>query len=86
MRELKKELAESNIKYLQAKVAAMGKADQQGLSNLDFKISALRTIYAGTKLTIGGFMETLSTDYDSTKFYANHERIISAPIQPIDRI
>jgi uncharacterized protein len=81
-----KELAESNIKYLQAKVAAMGKADQQGLSNLDFKISALRTIYAGTKLTIGGFMETLSTDYDSTKFYANHERIISAPIQPIDRI
>lgn len=81
-----KELAESNIKYLQAKMTAMGKADQKGLSNLDFKISAMRIIYSGTRLTIGGFVETLSTDYNATKFYANHERIVSAAIQQIDRI
>ncbi|MVB09757.1 Flagellar Assembly Protein A [Caprobacter fermentans] len=81
-----KELAETRIEYLKTKIAAMGKADQNGLSALDFKITALKVIYTGTKMTIGSFVENLSSDYNATKFYADHEHIVSSPIQPVDRV
>ncbi|QAT50671.1 DUF342 domain-containing protein [Caproiciproducens sp. NJN-50] len=80
-----KELAESRIDYLKTKISAMGTADQSGLAILDFKVAALRIAYAGTRMTIGSFTETLSSDYSATKFYADHEHIVSSPIQPVDR-
>lgn len=80
-----KELAESRIEYLKAKISAMGEADQSDLAIPDFKIAALRVAYAGTKITIGCFTEVLSSDYSATKFYAGQENIISSAIQPVDR-
>lgn len=80
-----KEMAESRIKYLKTKIGAMGQADQNGLTIFDFKIVALRIAFAGTRMTIGSFTETLSSDYSATKFYADQEHIVSSPIQPVDR-
>ncbi|MCI1965335.1 MAG: FapA family protein [Oscillospiraceae bacterium] len=78
-------LAESRIQYLNTKISAMGQADQSGLAVLDFKISALRVANMGTKITIGNFTENLATDYSATKFYSDHEHIVTATIQPADR-
>jgi len=77
--------AESRIEYLKTKISAMGQADQSGLGILDFKIVAQHIACAGTKMTIGSFTESLSTDYSATKFYASREHIVSSPIQPVDR-
>lgn len=81
-----KKLAESRIQYLKSEITAIGEPKEDGLSALDFKIAALHVAYAGTKMTIGSYTETLSTDYSATKFYADKEHIVSSPVQPDDRI
>lgn len=81
-----KESTQSRIEYLTTKINAMGEADKNNLTALDYKIVALKRIYAGTRIAIGTFVENLTSDYDATKFYADHEHIVSTAVQPVDRI
>jgi uncharacterized protein (DUF342 family) len=53
-------------------------------STLDFTIVGLKTIYAGTKITIGSYSKNLTNDYSKTKFYFLKDDIIPGPVLPSD--
>lgn len=53
-------------------------------TTIDFNVIAIRTIYAGTKITIGTYNKYLSSDYSNTKFYYLNDDIISGPVLPSD--
>lgn len=84
--QFQRKQSEAKIQSLKTKIDTMEKSKPKGSTPFDFKIVALRILYAGTKVTIGNFVETMSTDYNATKFYADREHIVSTPIQPVDRV
>ena len=53
-------------------------------STIDFSVIGLRTIYAGTKIFIGNYVQYLSNDYSNTKFYLAENQIVSGPVLPSD--
>ena len=54
------------------------------VSIIDFNIIGIRTIYAGTKISIGIYSKYLSSDYSNMKFYVQGDDIISGPVLPSD--
>ncbi|MDP4108457.1 MAG: FapA family protein [Bacillota bacterium] len=78
--EEKKRL-ETLIEQLEKKAA---EADMAKRMLSGYKIVVLKTIYAGTRIGIGGVLQTLTSDYSHTKFYADPEKIVTAPILPSD--
>lgn len=79
-----KGLSDAKIEALEEKVRLLTEGD--GLSLLDFRVVAGKTICAGTKITIGVFSTVLTSDSDSIKFYTDRDHMISAPALPSDRV
>jgi uncharacterized protein (DUF342 family) len=80
---LKKGKIEAEVRELEAKIAASEKDKQ---SSSDFNIIGVKTIFAGTKLKIGSFVQILSENYNNIKFYSDRGSIVNGPVLPSDRI
>jgi uncharacterized protein (DUF342 family) len=50
----------------------------------DYKIIGLKIIYPGTRITIANYYFNIENEYNNTKFYADTEHIVFAPILPSD--
>lgn len=68
------ESAKAEIRAYQEKVSKL----------IDYHILGTGVIYPGTKLVIGLYTLNVSSEYSSTKFYADQERIVFGPILPSD--
>jgi uncharacterized protein len=80
---LKKGRIEAEIRELQGKIAASEKHKQ---SFVDFNIIGVKTVFAGTKLKIGSFVQILSENFNNIKFYSDRGSILNGPVLPSDRI
>lgn len=50
----------------------------------DFKIIGLKIIYPGTRINIANYYFNIENEYNNTKFYADTEHIVFAPVLPSD--
>lgn len=50
----------------------------------DFCVIAVRQMFSGTRITIGGYCMNITSDYSNTKFYINDRQIVSGPVLPSD--
>jgi uncharacterized protein (DUF342 family) len=50
----------------------------------DYKIIGIKIIYPGTRITIANYNFNIDNEYNNTKFYADTEHIVFAPILPSD--
>jgi len=50
----------------------------------DFQIIGVKIIYPGTKINIANYYFNIENEYSNTKFYADTEHIVFAPILPSD--
>lgn len=50
----------------------------------DFCVIAMRQLFSGTRITIGGYCMNIKSDYSNTKFYINDRQIVSGPVLPSD--
>lgn len=80
---LKKGHLEAEIRELEKKIAASEKDKQ---SSADFNVIGVKTIFAGTKLKIGNFVQILSENFTNIKFYSDRGSIVNGPVLPSDRI
>lgn len=53
-------------------------------STIDFNVVGVKTIYAGTKISIGSYSRNLSNDYSNMKFYLEKDDIVFGPALPSD--
>lgn len=80
---IKKSHTEAEIRALEEKITVSEKNKQ---SFSDYCILGLKTVYAGTKLKIGNFVQILSENFVNTKFYSDRGSIVNGPVLPSDRI
>ncbi|HEX3037501.1 MAG TPA: FapA family protein [Oscillospiraceae bacterium] len=50
----------------------------------DYKIVGLKVIYPGTRISIANYYFNIENEYNNSKFYADTEHIVFAPILPSD--
>lgn len=83
----KKAAADENIQKLTEEIQEREKAaESDDYSYLNFNVIGNRTVYRGTKITIGAITENLTSDYSNTKFYIDKGHITPGQILPSDKI
>lgn len=80
---MKKSRIEAEIRAIEEKITVSEKSKQ---SFSDYCIIGLKTVYAGTKLKIGSFVQILSENFVNIKFYSDRGSIVNGPVLPSDRI
>lgn len=80
---MKKSRIEAEIRALVQKID-LSEKNKQSFS--DYCIIGLKTVYAGTKLKIGNFVQILSENFVNTKFFSDRGSIVNGPVLPSDRI
>ena len=50
----------------------------------DFCVIAIRQLFTGTRITIGGCCVNITSDYSNTKFYIKEREVVSGPVLPSD--
>jgi hypothetical protein len=78
---IRKSQLAGEVKSLKEKVR---KLSEKKNNLTDFKIIGLSYIYTGTKMKIGPYKLNINNDYSNTKFYANNNEIVFAPVLPSD--
>lgn len=53
-------------------------------SYMSFRVVGVRTVFSGTKITIGSFTQLLNNDYSYIKFYSDRENLKNGPLLPSD--
>lgn len=83
----KKSALDENIKKMTDEIKENEKTSESNdYSYLNFNVIGNRTVYRGTKITIGTITENVSNDYSNTKFYIDKGHIVPGQILPSDKI
>lgn len=78
----REQAAKSEAEKLEENLEDLQNAPKASLG--DFYVVAIRQLFTGTRITIGGCCMSITSDYSNTKFYMKDREIVSGPVLPSD--